>query len=182
MNEQLSRRRSSRSVLANSSQQNNAPAPKPEKPKTHDYISISRFLPRILVLENTNSVARDHMANERTFLAWIRTAFVLLSMGIVFIQMYSIQLRAEAILAHGERHLMLPDKFRSFHALGKPIAVLSGVFSVILIIFGYVRYVAVQSGLQKSVFPATRVIASLVLVATLVLVILALVADVDAVV
>jgi len=35
-----------------------------------------------LVLENSGSTARDHLANERTYLAWIRTALALLGASI----------------------------------------------------------------------------------------------------
>lgn len=35
-----------------------------------------------LDLENTDSVARDHLANERTFLAWLRTALAFCSVGV----------------------------------------------------------------------------------------------------
>ena len=33
-------------------------------------------------VENTGSTARDHLANERTFLAWLRTAISLLSLAL----------------------------------------------------------------------------------------------------
>jgi len=35
------------------------------------------------VVENTGSAARDHLANERTFLAWVRTALGLIGLGVV---------------------------------------------------------------------------------------------------
>ena len=35
-----------------------------------------------VVLQNRGSTARDHLANERTFLAWIRTALSILGVGI----------------------------------------------------------------------------------------------------
>eukprot|EP00403_Amphidinium_massartii_P036138 CAMPEP_0178441108 /NCGR_PEP_ID=MMETSP0689_2-20121128/37275_1 /TAXON_ID=160604 /ORGANISM="Amphidinium massartii, Strain CS-259" /LENGTH=125 /DNA_ID=CAMNT_0020064205 /DNA_START=1 /DNA_END=374 /DNA_ORIENTATION=+ len=34
------------------------------------------------VVENTGSTARDHLANERTYLAWLRTGLSLLSFGL----------------------------------------------------------------------------------------------------
>jgi hypothetical protein len=37
---------------------------------------------RPLHLENTGSVARDHLASERTFLAWLRTSLAFCSVGV----------------------------------------------------------------------------------------------------
>jgi putative membrane protein len=35
------------------------------------------------VVENKESTARDHLANERTFLAWVRTALGLVGLGVL---------------------------------------------------------------------------------------------------
>jgi putative membrane protein len=35
------------------------------------------------VAENEGSLARDHLANERTFLAWVRTALAVIGLGVV---------------------------------------------------------------------------------------------------
>ena len=32
---------------------------------------------------NIGSVARDHLANERTFLAWVRTALAVIGLGVL---------------------------------------------------------------------------------------------------
>lgn len=42
--------------------------------------SIAHFFK---VQKNTGSVARDHLANERTFLAWIRTSLALIGFGLL---------------------------------------------------------------------------------------------------
>ncbi len=43
--------------------------------------------------ENTGSRARDHLANERTYLAWIRTSLAVVTIGIVIAE----------VLPQGER-------------------------------------------------------------------------------
>lgn len=43
---------------------------------------LSRFRWRTPVYANTGSVARDHLASERTFLAWIRTGLGFVALGI----------------------------------------------------------------------------------------------------
>ena len=38
------------------------------------------------VLENTGSTARDHLSNERTYLAWMRTALSLIGSALGFLK------------------------------------------------------------------------------------------------
>jgi putative membrane protein len=40
-------------------------------------------MPRQTLRENTGSYARDHLANERTFLAWLRTALAFMGLGVL---------------------------------------------------------------------------------------------------
>jgi len=37
-------------------------------------------------IENTGSIARDHLANERTFLAWLRTGVTLMGVGVALVK------------------------------------------------------------------------------------------------
>lgn len=43
-----------------------------------------------LELQNEGSVARDHLASERTFLAWLRTSLSLVSIGIAITQLLAL--------------------------------------------------------------------------------------------
>lgn len=47
---------------------------------------VPRFV--ALVLENTGSVARDHLASERTFLAYMRTSLTLVTAAIALVQIF----------------------------------------------------------------------------------------------
>jgi len=42
-----------------------------------------------LVLENRGSTARDHLASERTFLAYVRTSLALASAGVALVQLFT---------------------------------------------------------------------------------------------
>lgn len=42
-------------------------------------------------LNNNGAVARDHLANERTFLAWLRTALSFASIGVAITQFFRLQ-------------------------------------------------------------------------------------------
>lgn len=78
-------------------------------------------------IKNIGSVARDHLANERTFLAWIRTGFALIAIGLAF------------------------SEFTA-----RNTAVVYGLFFVslgfIFLIYSIVRYYDVKAGLDKGVF------------------------------
>lgn len=56
-----------------------------------------------VTLENKGSVARDHLALERTFLAWLRTSLAFASIGIAVTQLFrlnsTIRTRSEAVLS-----------------------------------------------------------------------------------
>ncbi len=75
--------------------------------------------------------ARDHLANERTFLAWIRTALGLIGLGFVLARMglflRQLALTTTALEAAGTK---TPDVARGFHA-GHEF-VLSGVGFLII--------------------------------------------------
>ena len=48
--------------------------------------SFSILLREGVVLRNEGSTARDHLANERTFLAWIRTALSISGVGLALLK------------------------------------------------------------------------------------------------
>lgn len=131
-----------------------------------------------LVLKNTGLVARDHLANERTFLAWIRTGLVMMTLGLAFMQMYSIQTRAETVTYKGESYTLAADRGVAFLAtFGKPFGICSAAFAIAVVVFGLYRFLAVQASLQENEFPATRVI--VVVVTAMCLALMALVVAMD---
>ena len=54
---------------------------------------LSRFPWKTPVYQNTGSTARDHLASERTFLAWIRTGLGFLALGIAIERFSQLDLR-----------------------------------------------------------------------------------------
>jgi len=58
-----------------------------EDPPHHWFKSWAQVLSPVAWLENKSSVARDHLANERTFLAWFRTSLSLTSIGVALVQL-----------------------------------------------------------------------------------------------
>jgi len=82
------------------------------------------------LIENRESTARDHLANERTFLAWVRTSLGLVGLGVLL----------ERLGAGGEG-----------------IAVAAGLgfigFGGLSLIYAVSRYLWVAKNLERGMFP-----------------------------
>ncbi|KAI8329585.1 hypothetical protein BD560DRAFT_361109, partial [Blakeslea trispora] len=88
-------------------------------------------------LENKGNTARDHLANERTYLAWFRTSLTLVTLGIGIVQVY---------------HTPAATHKR----LGKGLGLVFMMASILFLYFGNVRYFHAQHALQHGNFPASR--------------------------
>jgi uncharacterized membrane protein YidH (DUF202 family) len=95
-------------------------------------------------LENKGSVARDHLANERTFLAWLRTSLSLITVGVAVAQLFRLQQAAGG-------HSYIDDS-----STGKAIGVSLVVLGMVFILFGLVRYFVAQGWMIEGKFPASR--------------------------
>lgn len=127
---------------------------------------------------NTGLTARDHLANERTVLAWLRTAVVLATLGMTLLQMSSLRKRARAVVDEG--HVTLADPLKPWPStIATPIGLLPGIASLVIAALGYGRYVRVQHGLRQAEFPAARY--SVLLAMGLVLALLLMVTVIDSV-
>ena len=61
---------------------------------------------------STSSHARDHMANERTFLAWIRTSIGIMAFGFV-VEKFALFIKQIALLL-GKSHSQMSARYFSF--------------------------------------------------------------------
>ncbi|WPB01722.1 uncharacterized protein RHO25_006353 [Cercospora beticola] len=71
---------------------------------------------------------RDHLANERTFLGYLRTSVALSMMGVVVAQLWRLQ------------HSPNPDPVFGFYVLSIPIAVILQSAALIVVVIGAIRY------------------------------------------
>lgn len=105
-----------------------------------------RRLKPTLVLQNSGSVARDHLASERTFLAYVRTSLAIASSGVGLVQLFS--------LSGDTSGRVLGIVQRSAPELG---ATLVG-FGIAVLFVGITRYFTVQSALTQGNFPVARLV------------------------
>lgn len=109
-----------------------------------------KFL-RAIPIANTGSVARDHLANERTFLAWSRTGLGFIALGVAIKRFDAME--ATPTLLEGEQTEKAP-------------IVLVGLGSGCLI-HGTFRYLSILRLLQRGLFrPNVAGVALVVLAST----------------
>ncbi|KAG9076404.1 hypothetical protein FRC06_009520 [Ceratobasidium sp. 370] len=100
-----------------------------------------------MVLENSGSVARDHLANERTWLAYVRTSLAISSTGVALVQLFTIS----AQQSNDTR--LLGGKLQRF---ARPLGAVIVVIGLIVLALGVTRYFRIQYSLTLNQFPPAR--------------------------
>ncbi len=127
------------------------------------------------VVPNTGSTARDHLANERTFLAWSRTGLTFVGLGVAIDSLLRVSAsvddvaeqqaeQAAAGAAQGKaRAVAEPSGDRwKMHVPASGLVLTGGS----VLTYATVRYYRVQRCLQQGTFPLNRVGMGTVIVGT----------------
>ena len=93
---------------------------------------LKRLNPAV-VFQNSGSVARDHLASERTFLAYVRTSLALASAGVGIVQLFAI---AELTSKSTRIPLALPEVHGRLQALAMPLGTMTLLFSLMVLFMG----------------------------------------------
>ncbi|KAB8073173.1 hypothetical protein BDV29DRAFT_140890 [Aspergillus leporis] len=125
-----------------------------------------------LELENKGSVARDHLALERTFLAWLRTSLAFASIGIAITQLFRLNSASGSTLnadisSHALPPLLSPPFYdpttirvtatsERLRSIGKPLGTTFIGVAIVILLIGFHRYFESQYWIIRGKFPASR--------------------------
>ncbi|KAF1918361.1 hypothetical protein BDU57DRAFT_446133 [Ampelomyces quisqualis] len=104
-------------------------------------------------LENKGSVARDHLALERTFLAWLRTSLSFASIGIAITQLFRLN---TSLSDPAHKHHQRQSPQARLRHLGKPLGATFIAISIVMLFIGFHRYFEAQHYVIRGKFPASR--------------------------
>ncbi|KAF2154024.1 hypothetical protein K461DRAFT_292708 [Myriangium duriaei CBS 260.36] len=133
-------------------------------------------------LENKGSVARDHLALERTFLAWLRTSLSFASIGIAVTQLFRLNTSLQSqgapanapgvIVSSGAGNdpltatkmytsefltaLVTSPELRKLSGVGKPLGATFLGVAILILFVGFHRYFESQHYVIRGKFPASR--------------------------
>ena len=97
--------------------------------------SITHFHPA-LILQNKGSVARDHLASERTFLSYVRTSLGMASAGVALVQLFTM-----ADLVSKSTGVPLPAVNRKLQKFAAPLGLSAVAMSLIVLIIGELLFI-----------------------------------------
>ena len=82
-----------------------------------EFPSFVHLIRHGVVLANVGSTARDHLANERTYLAWIRTALALTGVGIGLLKFEGVTNIAGYLVLAGGFFVLVNSSLRYLHVM-----------------------------------------------------------------
>ena len=91
-------------------------------------------------LDLQDSVARDHLANERTFLAWVRTGVALAGLGIII---------SRLSLMGSAGNQMSPSETTFYKSMAM-VFILVGIFTILI---GLYRFLNVEISMERGYYP-----------------------------
>lgn len=109
------------------------------------------------IMMNENNKTSDHLANERTFLAWLRTSVALMGFGLILVK-FSVFLKQISLVSTDRQIIHSQNEYSGLTGL---VLVAAGV---IILIFSYLNYKKTRKKISENLFIGNN---SLILMVTI---------------
>jgi len=98
-----------------------------------------------------SSHARDHMANERTFLAWIRTSIGIMAFGFV-VEKFALFIQQIAVLLGKSHSQVLPNTPHSLQGYSSIFGVFLVALGVLICLLAFIKYKKVEKQIDGDIY------------------------------
>lgn len=159
-----------------------SPSPSPSSTSAPPQPALEQSSSFVSVVPNTGSTARDHLANERTFLAWARTGLTFVGLGVAIDSLLRVSAGDQPKRVRSEKAVpdvmgvtkdaqrsddsdfqgsILDDKWK-IHVPATALVLTGGS----VLTYSTFRYFRVQRCLQQGTFPLNRIGMGAVVIST----------------
>ncbi len=98
-----------------------------------------------------SSCVRDHLANERTFLAWIRTSIGIMAFGFV-VEKFGLFIKQIALLLDKSHAQTLPDMSHSLQGYSSLLGVFLVALGVLTCLLAFIQYKKIEKQIEKGAY------------------------------
>lgn len=116
---------------------------------------------KINSLDNKKPSAADHLANERTFLAWVRTSIAVMGFGFVVVK-FSLFVRQLALAV--DKGIVIPGKSYS-PVIGISLIIIGAIISLL----AFIRYKNIEKQLNRGTYFPSFTLSLLTTIAILII-------------
>ena len=107
-----------------------------------------------------STLVRDHLANERTFLAWVRTSLGIMAFGFV-VEKFSLFLKQLVYIlgvSHLTEHVFTTPKFQGYSAI---FGILLVAFGTLICMLAFIKFNKIEKQINESTYKSSRMLDSL---------------------
>lgn len=104
---------------------------------------------------------KDHLANERTFLAWIRTSIGIMAFGFV-LEKFSLFIKQVSFFLTREGHAISPDLSSEHQSFSSAFGIFLIGFGALIALLAFIKYKKTTRQIEKNDYIYSSALASIV--------------------
>lgn len=98
-----------------------------------------------------DSLARDHMANERTFLSWIRTSIGIMAFGFV-IEKFALFIKEISLLLGNSSSPILPKEVPSLEGYSSSFGVILVCIGALISLLAFIKFKRTEKWIEDNTY------------------------------
>ncbi len=106
---------------------------------------------------NAESLVKDHLANERTYLAWVRTSIGIMAFGFV-IEKFALFLKQMTLILRNEQPQVLSSFSSSLQGHSSTFGILLVAFGALLCLLAFIKYTKIKRQIEDHTYQSSNLL------------------------